>query len=554
MATLAPGDSFGESSCVLREPRCASLVATAPCSLLVLSRPALKATVADAPSLAMRLRFMRALQLPLPPRYAHALRLVHVRRGGVVAGLGQPHERLAFVWSGALSLRAVRQAAAAGNGGGAQGSARARIGGPADGAAMEEISIVCAGGCIGDELLLFEGAAGTSPPTSARRSARERLRVPCPNVAASYHAVAREDTALLVLAKSELERLPRPLLGLFARSAKRRREHHEGMATRLQQQQQPMDAARMLKDLACASADAAEHRTLSSERAGAASASAAAPKSAVASTRAGSPSRAGTTEEAAGTQPERPITAPARGAIVGGPLVGMSYASAGSAAAGASSGSLTGSAPTLGTGSSLAPRAKQRAEQPSLEKLLMPARLLTYGRKAATDPVEMKRLADEHTRERRDMPHVMARRRPASLAPAEAPTTQSSLARTPKVRSLGDTSHAAIVEDIRPLPPEARIMTMRKEAHDMAVHAAKGAFTPPAHSASTFVQLRRLAVERNFSSDKFKVDKQFLRPSASAPVLAPAAVHRPFHARRQPGGGTVATSVDSHKSTDWVHF
>ena len=77
-------------------------------------------------------------------------------------------------------------------------------------------------------------------------------------------------------------------------------------------------------------------------------------------------------------------------------------------------------------------------------------------------------------------------------------------------------------------------MSMKKSALAATQRASKPAFTPPSNAASSFVQLRRLEIERDFAPKKQKLDKAFLRPAASAPDLKPTyvSVQRPRGPRR----------------------
>ena len=69
-------------------------------------------------------------------------------------------------------------------------------------------------------------------------------------------------------------------------------------------------------------------------------------------------------------------------------------------------------------------------------------------------------------------------------------------AREEKFQSLKHEVRRAIVEQIRPPDQETYVENLRREARDMAIKAGQIAVTPPSNSASTFVQLRRMAIER----------------------------------------------------------
>ena len=57
------------------------------------------------------------------------------------------------------------------------------------------------------------------------------------------------------------------------------------------------------------------------------------------------------------------------------------------------------------------------------------------------------------------------------------------------------------------------------------LNASKTAVAPPSNSKSTFVQMRRMRLERSFAGDKFSVHtERFLRPDLSQPLVRPASM------------------------------
>ena len=588
MHTLAPGDGFGEWSCVLRETRPASLVANCASALLVLRRRHLSAFFGSSPSLSQRMRFLSSMQLLLPPRDVHSFAEVRVPKGTLIVPLGAPIERLMLIWSGSVSLLAPREGDAdereAARGGGVNGSdvagggtagggerrlsgggttsghssrnssrhssrrssaarmaaqatvaaARLQSGGETTASLdmdVDEISVVCSGGCLCDELLL--PALASSRPSSAmaraasssgRGSARGDKRV----VVAPYAAVAREDTSLLVLSRHDLERLPIALLRQFKRDAGKRHSHHEGQAARLNRRAPLEEVSRSLKTLAPAPASSLgppPRRVGSAQRQR--------PSDGLGSAR---------LEEAPVLPPlpAAPPPAPSAGLPVnnslvnGSSMVGMSYMlitsdrrvdSRRDADVDGLVGAYDAASAAAGDGSALL------AASSSMESLLLPMRVLTYGRLGATDEAEARRLAKQHSWHKRSMPEVIAaRRRPPpainSLPLAKAP------AREPKFRELDSTPLSAIVDDVRVPGADTAIEHLRREVQEARLKAGQSAFTPPSNSASTYVQLRRMALEREFSSKRCKMTKAFLLPSASEPALRPKLVQRPSPPRR----------------------
>ena len=477
LRTIGPGDVFGEHTAVLHAPRRASLVANTMCTMILIRRRTLDAFFGGAtPSLAQRLRFLAALQLPLPPRLAHAFREERLERGVVLAPLGEPIEKLALVWSGSLSIRAPIEASAGAGG----GSTSRDVGG------MDEISVVCTGGCVGDELLLPGLATPHALTTPSAGEAQKRMPRKSKEVviAAPYEAVAREPTLLLVLSRADVERMPKSALQKFVRGASERHLHRTSQAEQLQRR---AAARTSLKSLSA-------RRPAGAPPTSASAAALARPRASVAPSASSS-----------ALLPTRlpPMARPPSAAHGGGVELGMPHPSA------------SPPPPTV-----FGAICTNKPSHGPVDPLLLGTKLLTYGRRGATDSAVGARIAAAHTKKNRSMAHVVATRMrrshtfdgPLPLAPAVAPT--------PKYRELDSEANNGLVDTIREPPKDQLFQMLAKEAQDAVLQASKPTYTPPANAPSTFVQLRRMALERNFgaAAERSRMTKQFLLPKDLKPL------------------------------------
>ena len=102
------------------------------------------------------------------------------------------------------------------------------------------------------------------------------------------------------------------------------------------------------------------------------------------------------------------------------------------------------------------------ASSSSVDTLMMPLTLLTFGRRAAMNETVAKRLGTAHKMERWNQTEILARRR-AKPPPSVALRTAGPVKRIPKHISLSVPLLSAVVDDIRP-PDEADILpALRKE-------------------------------------------------------------------------------------------
>ena len=458
LSVLVPGDAYGEATCVLREPRRVSLVANTTCTLLVINKRSLDDFYSHAtPSLAERLRFLAAMQLRLPPRLAHAFDLQRVARGDAIVKRGQPVERLTLVWSGSLSLRAPM-----GTGGGDGEGSRA----------TDEISVVCAGGCVGDELLV-PGLATTAPPLTTSTSTRQS-RKPC--VLGEYDAIAREESLVLDLALSDVERLPKATMRRFAEGASERHAHRMSQADQLH-----------MRAAARTSQQTSSHRQPASSTA----AISVAPSTALGPT----------------LHKQRERVPPARLPPVG------ADSTAPTAMHATPSSLRPGTAPSPTIFGAVC--TSKPVDPKVVDPLLLSTKVLTYGRRGATDAAESRRLANAHSYLVRSQPHVVARRMKRSATSATMLVATPPPKPPPQFRELTSSSHSRIVDGIREPPLDAMRQALAKEAQEATLRASKPIFTPPANAPSTFIQLRRMALEREFGemAERSRMGKDFLMPT-----------------------------------------
>lgn len=481
-----------------------------------------------------------------------------------------------------------------------------------------ELAVICAGGCLGGELLLpptsgglgastsVERGAGASAsatprPSGSRRSTARRGDGSSSEAAGAFDAIAREGTQLLWISSAALRRLPPALLHTLASAARERHAHHHS-----------------LYQLLCARASAAaaafpvvppSSLGTTAHAAPAALPRRAQPKlaplqSAMATPAAltGQPIRMDPSNET--VPPPRTAatnSTPSRGPYSAGaaPLSSSSRAGASSAAMGADgtavvvesgaraehrhsglsrgssalcsvsftpdsppgqqhassagAGLLRGgrrlacfsSAADVGAEEGLAhaPRLAALRSQ-SFDRITTPAKVLVYGRAAAEDAGVAQSMAMQHKAQRQAMAAVLSRRRPVS-SPRSTSPSPTHVKAEPKLRLLSSAPLAAVVDESRVVPADQQVAVLREEARGATLAAAKTAFTPPSGSASTFVQLKRMHLERQFSKDKFKVTPSFCRPDPGASLAKPSVL---------PGQVVQGRGAATSSSAQWYAF
>ena len=157
---------------------------------------------------------------------------------------------------------------------------------------------------------------------------------------------------------------------------------------------------------------------------------------------------------------------------------------------------------------------KNKAGKPSLiaNKKKFGRTILAYGAEAATDPAVADKLADAYIRHKRGMVDVLERRQSPPPSPTTALDDLIPPPPEPKYKSLENDYHSAIVDGVRPPDEEDFVADLRKEARNAVLKASKSVYTPSSTSASTYIQLRRMALEREFGGEKFRLASDFCMP------------------------------------------
>jgi len=116
-----------------------------------------------------------------------------------------------------------------------------------------------------------------------------------------------------------------------------------------------------------------------------------------------------------------------------------------------------------------------------------------------------------------------------------------------KLRQLDSPSLRSLVSSIRPIQPGLQMQVLAKQTLEAKINASRSPFIPPSNSASAFVQLRRVHIEKAASGDKFSAQGAFLKPGASREAGKGPAVHRPppMIANEPPAGSS---------SGEWLQF
>lgn len=452
---LHPGDAFGEMSCLLSSACGGSLVANSACELLVLRRKRVLDLYGSIPTLSERIRFLRGHHLHLPPRQALSFRMESVEKGVAIVRFGQPLQRLVFVYSGSVSVRAPRQNIAPATSEAASPrkallSSNPGLAGNLDGPLdldVHEISIVCAGGCLGDELLL-ESNRGSLDGRARQRPGLVGERIPRATIAAEFDAVAREDTRLLVISRHEVSRLSMKTLAAFSHAAMERHTHRiELQDFRLGSEAEP------------AAVDTRKQGTM------------------------------------------------------------------------------------------------------ELDTLLVPLKVLTMGRDAATDANVSRRMARRHRQERWGMQKTLElRTKQITDTNDDLPNAQP-VRRIPKFRHLADASLRSIVSDVRPPDQTEFLQGLHRDAQQATLMAAKTTSLPPC--TSTFAQLRRWRLEHSLAGDRFSMKDSFFRPSnelgANRPGSMPSLGRQGQHARNRLPRSSNASLGEGERATastasDWLQF
>ena len=154
------------------------------------------------------------------------------------------------------------------------------------------------------------------------------------------------------------------------------------------------------------------------------------------------------------------------------------------------------------------------------DPLLTPARVLVYGPQAATDPVLAKKLAARAIALKQSMPARLVQRRELASAHGQRPIAASLPPRVrppDHYRHLDTAESRSLVDGIRPIETDEQIQKLRKATREANIAASRSPFIPPSNSASSFVQLRRLEMERIASGDPYNAKGDFLKPSARTP-------------------------------------
>ena len=154
------GEAFGEAA-LMDSARTASVVAVSETSLLDVDQRSFVGSgmAGHYLGLLQELRFLAGARLRVPPRLAYAFQAL-VPAGRVAAAARIPVGEIAIIRTGRVSLHGARRAARAPAG------AEERAAAPA-------LGYVCAGGCVGEEVLLSGVLAATA---AAARRCRWRWR------------------------------------------------------------------------------------------------------------------------------------------------------------------------------------------------------------------------------------------------------------------------------------------------------------------------------------------------------------------------------------------
>lgn len=515
---LKPGDAFGEFGCLIDSACCGTMVANESCKLVVLKRKHVDCLYGPGPSLSDRLRFLRSLQLPLPPKHTLAFHEQRVDKGGIILSWREPLERFAVVWSGSVSLRApVRHPSGELNG--AKASSRSVAEG--HGVPMQELSIVCPGGILGDELLLASASARGGRPSSASA------------VHADFEAVAREDTRLLVISRQDVPRLPVKTMQAFTEAARRRHDYHSSLHA--------FKVSKASKSSGAPSSDALGQRQPSSSRL-------ASPM------QARSQSPPAPVAPQSEPLPELPLPFMMAGGL-GGPI-GVSYAEKRGHEQDDQGQVELRTNKEVERDGSMGPfaGAQPLSSTQSVDSLMVPLKVLTMGRKAATDSNVSRRLARQHKIERWFMQETLAKRKPRRAeAASDLLVAQERVRRIPKFKHLTDASYRAVVSDIRPPDPADFLQSLRHDAQQAVLDAAKTTSIPP--GTSTFAQMRRWHLEHSFAGDRFTIRCQpnTRQPPLQRPLSVPSLGGVESRTRSESGTGAPPAAPPA-VPTNWVLF
>ena len=383
---------------------------------------------------------------------------------------------------------------------------------------LREISIVCAGGVLGDEMLLPQQASASAPespgvqlpPMDTNRRRGGSMRPSPLSARAAFEAVAREDCRLLLIDRQEINRLPPQALQGFVEVARRRHEHHMTQASnasskagrgptpvpKQQQQQQRQQQQQWQppppppppksspppkpplqqqqhsqRDNAASDSASKQSSTLSSSHGSFASLTSDGRlwTSASSGGRGGPAGVTYVADDEAGARGKHTMRAAAN-SVDDEP--DSSYHTAPSQPVIQARPQEPRAGPS--STASLAP--------PPIDSLLLPAKLLTMGREAATDPVLSQRLARQYRLDRWSMEDILAKRQPK---PDEALGARASLLapvervhRIPEHRHLSIAPLRDVVSDIRPPAPSELLKNLKRDTQHAVLDAAKAVNIP----------------------------------------------------------------------------
>lgn len=201
------------------------------------------------------------------------------------------------------------------------------------------------------------------------------------------------------------------------------------------------------------------------------------------------------------------------------------------------------------------PDSSDRKED-AVDTLLMPAKLLTFGPAAVSSSKRSQSMAAEYMVSKQAMVDVLQRRKPIDRQQlhtnAEEVQQSSTLSqaqlREPKFKHLASAALSAIVDDIRPPDRDDFIAALRKDTQAAVLAADKPGVMPSSKSSSSYLQLKRIRIERAAEGDKFETSGKFLQPAEGSPPRRPKWL-QPLSASRGR-----ADPQDEVLPTPWVVF
>ena len=152
------------------------------------------------------------------------------------------------------------------------------------------------------------------------------------------------------------------------------------------------------------------------------------------------------------------------------------------------------------------------------------------------------------------MQETLAKRKPRRAeAASDLLVAQQRVRRIPKFKHLTDASYRAVVSDIRPPDPVDFLQSLRHDAQQAVLDAAKTTSIPP--GTSTFAQMRRWHLEHSFAGDRFTIRCQpnTRQPPLQRPLSVPSLGGVESRTRSESGTGAPPAAPPA-APTNWVLF